>query len=120
MSTVVLVAQVVVALGIMNVWLLRSQKATAWRGGEATNMREEFAVYGLPEWFMFAVGVLKLAFAALLIAGVWFPQVTKPAALGLGALMLAAVVMHVKVGDPLRKSLPAFTLLILCAVIALA
>ena len=120
LNTVVLVAQVVAALGIMNVWLLRPQKATAWRGGEATNMREEFAVYGLPEWFMFAVGLLKLTFAALLIAGVWFPAVTKPAALGLGALMLAAVVMHLKVGDPLRKSLPAFTVLILCVVIALA
>ena len=120
MNTVVLVAQVLVALGIMNVWLLRSQRATAWRGGEAINMREEFAVYGLPKWFMYAVGVLKLTFAVLLIVGVWFPEVTKPAAFGLGALMLAAVVMHFKVGDPIRKSLPAFSLLALCAVIAFA
>ena len=120
MNTLVSVAQVVVALGIINVWLLRARKATAYRGGEATNMREEFAVYGLPDWFMFGVGALKLTFASLLIAGVWFPEVTKPAAFGLGALMLAAVIMHLRIGDPIRKSVPALTLLALCAVIALS
>lgn len=119
MSTLILVAQIVVALAILNVWLLRAQKATAWRGGDATNMREEFAVYGLPEWFMRVVGALKVTFAALLVAGIWVPALTKPAAVGLGLLMLGAVVMHFKVGDPPRKSLPAFTLLALCAAIAL-
>jgi len=33
--------------------------------------------------------------------------------------MLGAVGMHLKVGDPLRKSLPAASLLILTALIAL-
>lgn len=120
MDPIIVVAQVVVALAILNVWLLRAKKATAWRGGEATNMREEFAVYGLPEWLMRIVGVLKISFAALLIAGIWVPALTKPAATGLGLLMLGAVVMHLKVGDPIRKSLPAFSLLVLCAFIALA
>ncbi|MEM9317206.1 MAG: DoxX family protein [Pseudomonadota bacterium] len=118
MSTLVTVAQVVVALVILNVWLMRPQKATAWRGGSAATMPEEFAVYGLPRWLMFAVGALKLTLAALLIAGVWVPRFTQPAALGLGALMLAAVIMHIKAGDPPRKSLPALTLLALCALIA--
>ena len=120
MNTIILVAQVVVALGILNVWLLRAQKATAWRGGDAMNMREEFAVYGLPEWFMHVVGFFKISFAALLIAGIWVPSVTKPAAAGLGLLMLGAVVMHFKVGDPAKKALPAATVLVLCAAIALA
>lgn len=119
MHTIILVSQVAVALTILNVWLLRARKATAWRAGDATNMREEFAVYGLPEWFMRLIGVLKVSFAALLIAGIWVPELTKPAASGLGFLMLAAVVMHFKAGDPIRKSLPAFILLVLCAVIAL-
>lgn len=120
MDTIIVVAQVVVALTILNVWLFRAHKATAWRAGEATNMREEFAVYGLPPWFMRAIGVLKISFATLLIAGIWVPALTKPAASGLGFLMLAAVLMHFKAGDPVRKSLPAFTLFVLCAVIALA
>lgn len=119
MNTIIIVAQVVVALAILNVWVLRAQKATAWRGGKATNLREEFAVYGLPEWFMRVVGGLKISFAALLVAGIWMPALTKPAAFGLGILMLGAVVMHFKVGDPIQKALPAFTMLVLCAVIAL-
>lgn len=120
MPTIIVTAQIVVGLAILNVWLLRARKATDWRAGNATNMREEFAVYGLPEWFMRVVGVLKVSLAVLLIAGVWLPELTKPAASGLGVLMLGAVVMHFKVGDPVRKSVPAFTVLVLCAIIALA
>ena len=74
------IVQMIVALSIYNVWLLRSRRATNWRGGEAKNMREEFAVYGLPGWFMGVVGFLKLTFATLLLAGVWVPALTKPAA----------------------------------------
>lgn len=48
------IIQLVIALGILNVWLLRFGKTTAWRGGAAKNMKEEFAVYGLPSW---SVGV---------------------------------------------------------------
>lgn len=117
METVVLVAQVVVALGIFNVWLLRSSKATAWRGGDATTMPEEFEVYGLPQWFMRLVGFAKLALAALLIVAIWVPWLAMPAAAGMGFLMIGAVVMHFKVGDPPAKSLPAFTIFLLCVLI---
>ncbi len=46
------IAQLIIALGILNVWLLRFNKATSYRGGAAKNMTEEFATYGLPVWFM--------------------------------------------------------------------
>jgi uncharacterized membrane protein YphA (DoxX/SURF4 family) len=118
MDTAITVAQVILGLGILNVWLLRFGKATAWRGGDAKNLKEEFAVYGLPPWFMALVGVLKVGCAGALLAGIWFPALTRPAALGLGVLMLGAVAMHVKVGDPMKKSLPAFTILVLCAFVA--
>ena len=55
MNSFVNTSQVIVAVGLLNVWLLRTNKATAWRGGEARNMHEEFAVYGLPDWFMWLV-----------------------------------------------------------------
>ena len=38
MNTAVLIAQVVIALGIFNVWLLRFGKPTSWRGGTAQNI----------------------------------------------------------------------------------
>jgi hypothetical protein len=84
MTTIVLIAQLVVAFAGLNVWILRFGKATSWRGGEATNMKEEFAVYGLPDWFMLTVGFLKISLAALLVAGVWVPAFTM---LGLYALI---------------------------------
>ena len=56
-----------------NVWLLRASRSTAYRGGAATNMREEFAAYGLPAWMVVVVGVLKVGAALALIAGIWYP-----------------------------------------------
>ncbi len=112
------IVQAIVALGILNVWLLRFGRNTEWRSGEATNMKEEFAVYGLPAWSVWVVGFIKIAAAVLLITGVWVPVVTQPAAYVLAALMLGAVAMHVKVKDPARKSLPALTLLVLSLFVA--
>jgi uncharacterized membrane protein YphA (DoxX/SURF4 family) len=120
MSWIVLIIQVVIALAILNVWLLRYGKATNYRGGSAQSLREEFAVYGLPGWFMGLVGFLKVLFAVLLIAGIWFPAVTKPAAAGMAVLMLGAVLMHVWVKDPLKKALPALGMLVLCVIVLVA
>lgn len=119
MRTAVLVGQVIAALGIFNVWILRSGKATHWRGGDAKSLKDEFQVYGLPGWSMGVIGFLKLFCAALLLAGIWFPALSRPAAIGLGVLMVGAVAMHIKVKDPLQRALPALGLLALCVVIAL-
>ena len=115
---VVVIIQIVIALGILNVWVFRFGNSTQWRGGEASNMKEEFQVYGLPGWFLQVVGFLKVLCAVCLIAGIWFPALTKPAAIVLAVLMLGAIAMHVKVKDPAKKSLPALTMLILCLVVA--
>jgi hypothetical protein len=118
MRLLVTACQLVVALGIFNVWVLRPAKATPFRGGNARNIREEFKVYGLPGWFTVVIGVQKLSLATLLLAGLWFPTLTRPAAIGLAVLMLGAVSMHVKVSDPLKKALPSVSVLVLCLVVA--
>lgn len=112
------ILQIVIALGIFNVWFLRFNKASEWRGGEAGSMKEEFDSYGLPDWSVFVVGAFKVGFAVLLLVGLFVPVVTEPAAVGLGLLMLVAVLMHVKVKDPPKRSLPALTLLIFCTLVA--
>ena len=117
MRTIVVICQVVAALGLLNVWLLRSSQATSYRGGEARSMREEFQAYGLPAWFTYVIGALKIGVAIALIAGVWFPALVLPAALLLSILMLGALAMHVKVHDPLKKSLPALGMLTLALII---
>ncbi|NBO63660.1 MAG: DoxX family membrane protein [Acidobacteria bacterium] len=116
MEMVVTVSQLVVALGLLNVWLLRTGKQTSWRGGDAKSMREEFLAYGLPVWFMWVVGTLKVSLAILLIVGLWKNYLTQPAAIGIAVLMLGAIAMHFKVGDPLKKSLPAISVLLLTLV----
>lgn len=119
MEKLVLASQLIIALGLLNVWLLRTGKSTPWRAGAARNMREEFAAYGLPSWFMGVIGFLKVTLAILLIAGLLMPWLAKPAAIGVAALMLGAIGMHFKVKDPLKKSLPAFSLLVLCLIVAI-
>lgn len=110
--------QLGVALGILNVWLLRPGRPTSFRGGGAKNLTGEFAAYGLPFWFMCVIGVLKVSLAMALIAAIWFHAVAQPAALGLGLLMLGALFMHLKVKDPIRKSLPALGVFAMCTAIA--
>ena len=118
MRTIVAFCQIVAALGLLNVWLLRSSRATPYRGGEARSMREEFQAYGLPAWFTYVIGALKIGVAVSLMAGVWIPALVLPAALLLCILMLGALAMHVKVHDPLQKSLPALGMLALALIIA--
>ena len=45
------ILSVVVGLTVINVWLFRSGKSTSYRGGDASNLMEEFEVYGLGELF---------------------------------------------------------------------
>ena len=118
MSTLIIVSQFFLALGIYNVWLVRMNKATAWRGGTAVNMEQEFHTYGLSTRFMHIIRVCKLTMATSLIVGIWYPPLTVFGALVLAALMLAAVVMHIKVKDPVQKSLPAASLLVLSLLVA--
>ncbi len=111
--------QILLALGLLNVWLVRARSATAYRGGDARSLKEEFAAYGLPAPVFLVVGFLKLACAVLLLVGLFLPAVVLPAACVLVALMLGALAMHVKVGDPPLKSLPAFVMLALSVTLVL-
>ena len=105
--------KIIIGLSILNVWLIRANKSTAWRGGDASNIKEEFRAYGLPKWFMYVIGTLKVILALMLLASIFYSQVELIAAYGIALLMLGAVFMHFKIGDPLKKALPAFTFLIL-------
>lgn len=118
METITIALQIIIALGIFNVWILRFDKASSWRGGDAKNMKEEFKVYGLPSWFVGVVGFLKVLFALMLIVGLWLPSIVQPAAIGIAVLMLGAIIMHVKVKDPITKSLPAFSLMLISGIVA--
>lgn len=113
--SILTILQAVVGLGLLNVWLLRAGSATAYRGGEATTLKEEFRAYGLPVFMFYLVGALKVGSGLILIIGIWVDMPLRLAAGIVAALMVGALAMHMKVGDPLKKSLPAATMLVLCA-----
>jgi hypothetical protein len=108
--------QVIVALGLLNVWLVRAKASTAYRGGSAQSLKEEFATYGLPDWTFYVVGILKVGSAILLLLGIWVksPDLVRLPALVVAGLMVGALAMHAKVKDPLTKSLPALAMLLMC------
>lgn len=117
MEIIELICQLVVGLGILNVWFLRFNKNTQYRGQKATNLKEEFAAYGLPDWAVWVVGTLKVGAALALLAGIALPSLVLPAAALMSVLMIGAISMHIKVGDPAKKSLPAAVMLALSLVL---
>jgi len=119
MELIRIVLQVVVGLGILNVWLIRANWSTGFRGGDAKTLKEEFATYGLPLWFFYLVGVLKISCALALLAGIWFHALVIPGAFGLAVLMAGAFTMHLKVKDPFQKAWPSLVMLALSILIAL-
>lgn len=113
--TITALFQLLVATGLLNVWLVRSKNATSYRGGDATNLKDEFSAYGLPSAAFFIVGALKIGAAVALLLGFWIPELVRPSAMLVGVLMVGAVGMHFKVGDPIMKSVPALAMLAMSA-----
>lgn len=109
MNAIGKIAQTGAALWIYNVWFNRFDKDTGYRGGDASNMKEEFEEYGLSETTMYAVGATKVGLATLMLAGLAVPKLTRPASAGLAAMMLGAIGMHIKVGDPVKRYIPALS-----------
>jgi hypothetical protein len=112
-------AQTAAALWILNVWFNRFNKDTGYRGGNATNMKEEFQEYGLSENAMYAVGAAKVSLAGLLLVGHAAPRLVRPASVGLALFMLGAIGMHIKVGDPVKRYLPALSVFSLATISAI-
>jgi hypothetical protein len=119
MEYFIIALKLIVGLSILNVWLLRSKNPSQFRGGTAKTIAEEFELYGLPSWFMYVTGAIKVGFAILLLISIYYPDLTSIAAYGICFMMLGAIFMHMKISDPLMKSFPAFTFLVLSLLIVL-
>jgi len=105
--------KLIISLSILNVWLLRANKPSKYRGGKAATIKEEFASYGLSETAMKAVGIIKCGLALLLLVSIIVQEVELIAAAGICIMMLGAIVMHYKVKDAPEKSMPAALFFIL-------
>lgn len=119
MEYLVIGLKLVVSLGILNVWILRRDQRTAYRGQAAQTLREEFAVYGLSAFVYGLVGVCKVGLALALLVSLSVPGIGHLVAYALGALMLVAFALHLKVKDTAIKSAPSLAVLAMCVGIVL-
>ncbi|MEM7792722.1 MAG: DoxX family protein [Verrucomicrobiota bacterium] len=113
MDILQLIFQIVIPLGIFNVWFLRAGRSTTYRGKDATSLKAEFTAYGLPETMFYIVGTLKISAAVLLLLGFFLPILILPGAFLMSLLMLGAVIMHFKVNDPPIRFVPATLMLLM-------
>lgn len=98
---------------IFNVWFLRAAMPTAYRGANASSLKEEFIAYGLGEMGFYLIGAIKLLAALGLLIGLFWEKSIRVSAMTIALLMSGAIAMHLKVADPLMRSVPAITLLLL-------
>lgn len=117
MEYLIIAIKIIIFVSIINVWFVRFNKSTSWRGGNASSMKEEFKNYGLSESMMYIVGGFKVLSTSALLVSIWVPSLTLPAAGLMAVLMAGAIAMHIKINDPLRSSFPAFSFLVLSLVL---
>ncbi|TDS12759.1 DoxX-like protein [Maribacter caenipelagi] len=117
MDYISILAKVIIFISIINVWIFRFNKKTIYRGGNASSMKEEFAAYGLSESIMYIIGTLKILSALGLIVSIWVPILSIPSASLMAILMIGAILMHMKIKDSPKQSMPAAIFLLLSIII---
>ena len=103
------VLQVLTASSILFVWVVRYE-----------NIITEFQQYQLPVWLRDLVGILKLSFSIMLLAGIYDEKFKYLGSSGLILLMLAALLTHVKMKNSFYKALPSLTLLVFSTIILMS
>tara|TARA_R110000744_G_scaffold338323_4_gene443518 strand:+ start:92 stop:481 length:390 start_codon:yes stop_codon:yes gene_type:complete len=106
-------AKIIIFMSIINVWFIRFNKPTPWRGGDSKSMKEEFEIYRLSPAIMYIIGTIKVSLAVMLLISIWIKDLSTPAAGAMGIFMLGAIAMHFKADDPSIKSFPALILFLI-------
>jgi hypothetical protein len=72
---------------------------------------------GLPQWFRVVTGFVQLVGAAVLIIGYWFAGAVEWAGIWLGITMLLAFLAHIRVKDPIGKTVTPVVFLVLIIIL---
>ena len=107
-----LILKFIIAFTIINVWLFRKNKKTLYRGGNANSLKEEFLIYNLPEWSFYFIGTVKIITSILIFLSFWIRDLEFFSLSSLTIIMLGSLIMHIKVNDPFKKSIPAIIILV--------
>lgn len=89
--------KIIIITSIFFVWVVRYE-----------NIIKEFNEYNLPNWLRDLVGILKLSFSFMLLTSE--TDLIRLGSLGIAILMIAAMLTHFKVKNPIHKALPSFCL----------
>lgn len=100
-------AQIVIALSVCFVWIVRFD-----------NIVKEFKQYGISDLTRNLVGATKIALSTLLITGIWYGSLVLVPALLMAFLMVCAQIAHIRAKNPWFKFVPSFILLILSLFVA--
>ena len=98
---------------ILVVWLLRQNVASTFRAGGVSNLKDEFAFYGLSNEIFYFAGTLKITLALTLFASIWIEHLTVISSIGIAFFMLSAFFCHIKVSDKFYRSVPSFVMFLL-------
>tara|TARA_X000000950_G_C13904662_1_gene656294 strand:- start:360 stop:737 length:378 start_codon:yes stop_codon:yes gene_type:complete len=105
---------VLVSLTVITAWTYNLNLDTTFRGGDATNMIDEFEAYGLNYTTMVVVGIFKVACALMLLFGLKYKKLILPASGVMTLFMIAAVYFHISISDPIVPTLPSLLMLVSC------
>ena len=113
MKYVIILFKLIVSLTILNVWILRVNKSSIYRGGDSVDMMSEFMSYGLSINIMYMVGAAKIISALLLLISIFFKKLESIPLIIISIFMIGAIYFHFSINDALIKSFPAALMLLL-------
>ena len=114
MKAILKILLVVVSVTVITAWTYNINLDTSFRGGDATNMIEEFEAYGLNQTTMVVVGIFKVSCAIMLLFGLKYRKLILPAAGVMALFMIAAVYFHFSISDPIIPTAPSLLMLASC------
>tara|TARA_B100000927_G_scaffold212692_1_gene173205 strand:+ start:154 stop:528 length:375 start_codon:yes stop_codon:yes gene_type:complete len=114
MKAILKILLVVVSVTVITAWTYNINLDTTFRGGDATNMIEEFEAYGLNQTTMVVVGIFKVSCAIMLLFGLKYRKLILPAAGVMALFMIAAVYFHFSISDPIIPTAPSLLMLASC------
>ncbi|MEL0186959.1 MAG: DoxX family protein [Flavobacteriaceae bacterium] len=114
MKAILNILIVVVSVTVITAWTYNINLDTTFRGGDATNMIEEFEAYGLNQTTMVVVGIFKVSCAIMLLFGLKYRKLILPAAGVMALFMIAAVYFHFSISDPIIPTAPSLLMLASC------
>ena len=111
------ILQLLIGASILIIWVTRTTVVSSYRVGNAQTLSEEFTEAGFTQGVYQVMRVLKPIFAFLLVIGIVYKPFFIPCMTFTTLAMAGAVYAHYKVGDNIKKMVPAITLLIFCFIV---